>query len=86
VPDKQGAPRRFLFYDIRHTFGTRLSEAGVPLKMVSKLMGHRNVQTNDALFAHEERGRTPGRTDVQTLMETPEVPGPRLAKKERRSA
>ena len=83
VPDKQGVPRRFRFYDIRHTFGTRLSEAGVPIKMVSKLMGHRNVQTTMRYLHTKNADELQA---VQTLMETPEVPGPRLVKKERRTA
>lgn len=83
VPDKQGVPRRFRFYDLRHTFGTRLSEAGVPIKMVSELMGHRNVQTTMRYLHTKNADELQA---VQTLMQTPEAPGPRLVKKERRSA
>ncbi|MFH1689723.1 MAG: tyrosine-type recombinase/integrase [Candidatus Eisenbacteria bacterium] len=30
---------------LRHTFGTRLEEAGVPTSAIARLMGHRSVQT-----------------------------------------
>lgn len=33
------------FHDLRHTFGTRAIQKGVPLAMVAKVMGHRSIQT-----------------------------------------
>lgn len=34
----------FRFYDLRHTFGTRLAEAGESLHRIAELMGHSNIQ------------------------------------------
>lgn len=33
------------FHDLRHTFATRLIQAGVPAEFVSKLLGHTNIET-----------------------------------------
>ena len=33
------------FHDLRHTFATRLIERGVPAEIVSKLLGHNNLNT-----------------------------------------
>ena len=34
----------FRFYDLRHTFGTRLAEAGESLHRIAELMGHTDIQ------------------------------------------
>lgn len=39
------------FHDLRHTFGTRATDAGVPLKDVARVMGHRSTQTTEK-YAH----------------------------------
>ena len=83
IPDKSGVPRRFRWYDLRHSFGTRLIEGGVHIKMVSELMGHRNVQTT-MRYLHTKNADA--LQAVQTLVETPAAPGPRLVKKSRRTA
>ncbi len=33
------------FHDLRHTFGTRMAGAGVPMRMVQEWMGHRDIET-----------------------------------------
>lgn len=33
------------FHDLRHTFGTRMAAAGVPMRTLQEWMGHRDVQT-----------------------------------------
>jgi len=35
------------FHDLRHTFATRLCELGVPLKVVSKILGHSTIQMTE---------------------------------------
>jgi integrase len=33
------------FHDLRHTFGTRMAAAGVPLRTLQEWMGHRDFKT-----------------------------------------
>ena len=33
------------FHDLRHTFGTRMAAAGVPMRTLQEWMGHRSVTT-----------------------------------------
>jgi integrase len=37
--------RRVRFHDLRHTFGTRMAAAGVPLRTLQEWMGHRDFNT-----------------------------------------
>jgi integrase len=39
------------FHDLRHTFGTRLAQAGVDLYLIMKLMGHRDMRST-MRYAH----------------------------------
>lgn len=46
------------FHDLRHTFGTRMAAAGVPLRTLQEWMGHRDIATTQryadyAPSAHE---------------------------------
>jgi integrase len=34
-----------VFHDLRHTFGTRMAAAGVPMRTVQEWMGHRDITT-----------------------------------------
>lgn len=36
--------RNFRFYDLRHTFGSRLGMAGVDIKTIQELMGHKDIK------------------------------------------
>ena len=38
------------FHDLRHTFGTRMAAAGVPLRTLQEWMGHRDYKTT-AIYA-----------------------------------
>lgn len=40
------------FHVFRHTFGTKLAAAGVPIQTVSKLMGHTSIQTTSAYYVN----------------------------------
>lgn len=37
--------RRIRFHDLRHTFGTRMAAAGVPMRTLQEWMGHRDLKT-----------------------------------------
>jgi len=37
--------RRLRFHDLRHTFGTRMAAAGVPMRTLQEWMGHRDFKT-----------------------------------------
>ena len=37
--------RELRFHDLRHTFGTRVAAAGVPLRTLQEWMGHRDFKT-----------------------------------------
>jgi integrase len=46
------------FHDLRHTFGTRMAAAGVPMRTLQEWMGHRDLATTQiyadyAPSAHE---------------------------------
>lgn len=40
------------FHALRHTYATRLFEAGVPPKTVQKLMGHADIETTMNIYTH----------------------------------
>ncbi len=49
------------FHDLRHTFGTRMAAAGVPMRTLQEWMGHRDFATtlvypDDAPSEHEAEG------------------------------
>jgi integrase len=37
--------RRITFHELRHTFGTRMAAAGVPMRTLQEWMGHRDIKT-----------------------------------------
>jgi len=60
---KAGLPEHYVFHSLRHGFGTRMIESGVPLNQLSLLMGHSSISvTNvytkarpqDALKSYDE--------------------------------
>jgi integrase len=40
-----GLDERHRFHDLRHTFGTAMAAAGVPMRTLQEWMGHRDIQT-----------------------------------------
>lgn len=52
---RNGLPR-LSFHDLRHTFATILIEQGVPLEKISKLMGHKSVNTTFNIYCEIMEG------------------------------
>jgi integrase len=44
-------------HDLRHTVGTLLLEAGVPIVQVQKILGHHSIKVTVDLYGHLESGR-----------------------------
>jgi integrase len=42
---RRAGVREVRFHDLRHTFGTRMAAAGVPMRMLQEWMGHRDFKT-----------------------------------------
>ena len=40
------------FHALRHTYATRLFEAGIPPKTVQHLMGHSDIETTMNIYTH----------------------------------
>jgi integrase len=42
----------FRFHDLRHTFATRLAQAGVDLYKIAKLLGHKDIKMTQRYSHH----------------------------------
>jgi len=53
----QGVADPHRFHDLRHTFGTAMAAAGVPMRTLQEWMGHRDIGTTQryADYAPNER-------------------------------
>ncbi|MGZ4235303.1 MAG: tyrosine-type recombinase/integrase, partial [Solirubrobacteraceae bacterium] len=47
---ERASVRELRFHDLRHTFGTRMAAAGVPMRTLQEWMGHRDFKTT-AIYA-----------------------------------
>jgi integrase len=56
----------FHFHDLRHTFATRLADAGVPLSVISELLGHSDIRMTKRYSHATDRAK---REAVQKLTE-----------------
>jgi site-specific recombinase XerD len=61
---KESGIDHFRFHDLRHTFATRLVQAGVDLYQVSKLLGHKDISTTQRYAHHYSESLRDG---VRTL-------------------
>ena len=48
---ERAAVRRITFDELRHTFGTRMAAAGVPMRTIQHWMGHADGKTTQ-IYAH----------------------------------
>jgi integrase len=46
------------FHDLRHSFASMLIAKGVPLKVVSRAMGHSSVAITEKVYAHLDPERS----------------------------
>lgn len=63
IPGK-GHSENKSFHDLRHTYATRQFEAGVEVLTVSRLLGHRNVNTTLETYIHVLNDLRDGTADV----------------------
>lgn len=49
---KKAGIKEINFHSLRHTYATRLFEKGVPLKTVSELLGHSNINITAYIYTH----------------------------------
>lgn len=63
-----GIKRRFRFHDLRHTFGSTLASRGVPIQIISKVMGHSSVRVT-------ERYARPSEDAIQMIVDALESSG-----------
>jgi Phage integrase family len=61
-------PAQIRFHDLRHQYGTLLSEAGGPLKRAQELMGHASERTTLGIYTHAMRRKRDDSADrIATL-------------------
>ena len=49
---KAGLPEEFVFHGLRHTYASQLVQAGTPLAVVAKQLGHSNTDTVSRTYGH----------------------------------
>jgi integrase len=52
-----GLDERHRFHDLRHSFGTAMAAAGVPMRTLQEWMGHRDIQTTQRYADYAPRTR-----------------------------
>ena len=52
---RSGLPPALRFHDLRHSYATWLVSDGVPVNVVSRLMGHEQISTTLDRYTHDAR-------------------------------
>ena len=52
---RSGLPAGLRFHDLRHSYATWLVSDGVPINVVSRLMGHEQISTTLNRYTHDAR-------------------------------
>jgi integrase len=74
--------RKITFHELRHTFGTRLAAAGVPLRAIQEWMGHADAKTTE-VYRHYAPDPAGGAALVEGAFEWGPNLGPKLSETER---
>ena len=78
---REAGVTNFTFHDLRHTFGTRLADAGVDVVKIKELMGHASIVTTMRYIHATDQGK---RTAITVLSEYRRQRCHKIATKERR--
>ena len=73
----------FTFHDLRHTFGTRLADAGVDVVKIKELMGHSSIVTTMRYIHATDQGK---RGAITVLSEYRKQQRHKIVTKEKRQA
>ena len=49
---QSGLPANFVFHGLRHTYASQLGQAGTPLAIVARQLGHANTDTVSRTYGH----------------------------------
>ena len=63
----------FHFHDMRHTFATRLVQAGVNLYAVKELMGHESIKTTERYAHHYPESLRPSVMVLDTIPDMKQI-------------
>jgi integrase len=66
--------RRIRFHDLRHTHGSLLIQAGVPVKVVSERLGHANIAFTMQTYQHLLPGMQENAANITEQLSTPVPP------------
>ena len=71
--------REVRFHDLRHTFGTRMAAAGIPMRTLQEWLGRRDFATTLIYADYQPSAREADLVDAAFRVETPDSPLPHVA-------
>jgi integrase len=81
---RKAGVREITFHELRHTFGTRMAGAGVPLRTIQHWMGHADAKTTQ-VYAHYQPSEHEADTVDQAFAGTPPPAPPARVRSRRRT-